>query len=202
MYFCIAMNNNKNTYSVIILAAGLSKRMGTPKFNLSFDKKNNFLTHIIYKYNDFNCNKIIVILNNEGTEILQQYPINYPEKTTIIENKFPEKGRFHSIKLGIEKAIDNCPVFIHNIDNPFVNHTVLKKMLTYYNPDYTVPVFSGKGGHPVLLSRHICMDILHQERDDIILSDFLKKYNKIKVEVEDDKILVNINTKDDYNKYF
>ena len=193
------MNNNK--YSVIILAAGRSNRMGSPKFAMIYKDNRTFLDEIVDRYDSFGCKDIIVLLNEDGITYLQNQQKKFPGNVVLVENKHLEWQRFYSIKTGVLNLKNKFPVFIHNVDNPFVNYDVLKKLLSFPDSDYVVPAYRNHGGHPVLLSPKVCEKIAIEKQNDIVFSDFLKRFNKTKVEVNDKNILVNINTREDYRNY-
>ena len=189
-----------NNCSVIILAAGRSSRMGMPKFALQFTANKTFLDEIIEQYSIFGCKKIVVIVNKEGLIFLQKQSKKYAGNIAFIENTHLDWERFYSIKLGIQNVENNFPVFIHNVDNPFIDQKVLEKLYSHSSEDYIVPVFNGKGGHPILLSQNIAEEILKEKKNDLIFSGFLKKFEKTRIDVEDKNILVNINTREEYEK--
>ncbi|MCD4695431.1 MAG: hypothetical protein K8S16_04240 [Bacteroidales bacterium] len=62
----------------------------------------------------------------------------------------------------------------------------------------------GKGDFaaPVLLSEKVITDIIAEKEHDLNFRDFLKDYSKQKVEVDDETVLVNINTMEEYGNYF
>ncbi len=79
---------------------------------------------------------------------------------------------------------------------------MLKKLLTLHSPfDFVVPVYQGYGGHPILLSTKVIHDISFEQKNDLIFSDFLKRYNKKTIRVKDENILVNVNTKSAYLEF-
>ena len=74
--------------------------------------------------------------------------------------------------------LSNHPVFIHNADNPFANHKVLKALYSNRtDADLIKPVFKKTGGHPILISNKIVKDIVSYKNYDIHLNDFLKNYS-------------------------
>lgn len=190
----------KKKCSVVILAAGKSSRMGKPKFLLKYDKNTTFLEQIMQGYETFACNKIIVVLNEKGIDmLLKGEPLYMPDNIEIVINRHPEWERFYSLKLALETLNVDSSVFVHNVDNPFVNKSVLQKLLAHLTEDnYVVPEFEDKRGHPVLLSEKVVADIVSEEKNALNLKDFLKPYLKQVVKVDDENILVNINAKDDY----
>ena len=187
--------------SAIILAAGRSSRMGMPKFALQFSENRTFLDEVIKQYRIFGCKKIVVVMNRDGWIFLQKRSKKFDANIVLIENTHLEWERFYSIKLGIQNVKNIFPVFIHNVDNPFIDQKVLEKLYSLSSKDYIVPVFNGKGGHPILLSQNVAVEILKETKNDLIFSIFLKKFEKTRVEVADKNILVNINTKEEYDRW-
>lgn len=196
------INYNKK-YSAIILSAGKSSRMGEPKFSLRFNETSTFLENIVNEYLKFGCSEIVVILNPDSASYLKQLSLNLPANSKIVINEHPEWERFYSLKLGA-KALDfPANAFVSNIDNPFVNQDVLKYLaskgegLNYVNPTY-----NGKGGHPFLISEKVIVDLINEKQDQIHLKEFLCRYSRKSVEVNDNKILVNINTEEEFKRFF
>lgn len=191
------MNIKSDKFSVIILAAGLSERLGFPKLSLQYDENNTFIEEIINQFLDFGCTEVIVVVNEKGRKYVSEKSIK------LVINEHPEWHRFYSLKLAIESMLQNNPVFVHNVDNPFVNPEVLNELVKHYKQaDYLAPEFEGRGGHPFLLSEKIVNDIRTEDRNQVHLKEFLLQYPKLKIAVKDKNILVNINTEEEYIKYF
>lgn len=188
---------------VIILAAGLSARMGHSKAFLKWDKHTTFLEKIIQEYTSFESGQVIVVLNPDGyQQILNEYPA-VAEYCEIIINPHPEKGRLISLKLGVSDLPQGTACYVQNVDNPFVTAEVLDAMDDLVEPDvYVVPVYDGKGGHPVLMGASVIDYISEIQEEDMDLHLILQKFKRIEVETKDKKILININTEEDYKKYF
>src|SRR3989339_250483 len=114
-----------------------------------------------------------------------------------------EYERFYSIKLGLEK-IGKCDFcFIQNIDNPFVNKSVLNKL--YENKSKNggiIPVIQDKGGHPVLLGSEVISYIVRTKELNLNFKEVINEFPGNRVEVADNSILININSLEEYQKYF
>jgi CTP:molybdopterin cytidylyltransferase MocA len=194
---------NEKEFSAIILAAGKSERMGFPKLSLQYDEKSNFIEHIVSEYLEFGCTEIVLVINEIGNQYLFDNQFIFGNKIKIVINEKPEWHRFYSLKIGVKSLSEIRPTFIHNVDNPFVNHEVLKELSNNVNSaDYLSPEFNGKGGHPFLISEKVIKEIAQTEEDQKHLKEFLNQFPKIKVTVEDENVLININTINDYKKYF
>ncbi|MCD4772931.1 MAG: NTP transferase domain-containing protein [Bacteroidales bacterium] len=192
---------NIKSCSVVILAAGNSSRMGMPKFALKFNNQITFLEEIIEKYKAFGCKKIVVVLNRKGISVLDKKNIKLSDEIKVVINEHLEWERFYSIKSGIKNLYKEHPVFIHNVDNPFVNLSVLNNLFCEITEsNFVVPVHKNKGGHPVLLSKKIIKNIISEEKNDLNFRNFLKGFEKKIVEVDDERILVNINSEKEFRK--
>ncbi|MDY6800955.1 MAG: NTP transferase domain-containing protein [Bacteroidota bacterium] len=193
----------KKDFSVIILAAGNSSRMGFPKFALKYSESQTFIEHIADEYEKFRCTEIVQVLNIDNYKFLKENKLQFPRKTKIVINDHPEWHRFYSLKKGVQALSKKVNIFVHNVDNPFVNHEVL--MALKHNADkydYIYPEFNRRGGHPFLLSENVVSDLNNCLENQIHLKKFLNQYRTKRIKVLDNKVLVNINTKTDYKKYF
>ncbi|MBN2893819.1 MAG: NTP transferase domain-containing protein [Bacteroidales bacterium] len=189
----------KKNCSAIILAAGKSERMGSPKPFLLFDKYKNqtFIQKLFDTYHDFGCQQVVIVYNSENIEQGKKLTPN----ATIVENKTPELGRFLSIKLAVEQLIQNDFVFLQNADNPFTKTEILEQIWKEKDKEaYISPKFEGKGGHPILLPKTIITQIQTEMSKNLNLKQFLQPFAKQIVLCNDESILININTQEEYLK--
>ena len=192
---------NKST-AVVILAAGLSSRMGIPKPFLEYNNRLLFIDKIIGEYNEFGCIPIIITISDNPLwkDVIDRYQSF--ENINFVENHHLEYERFYSVKLGIANVgnVDYC--FVQNTDNPFVNQDILSEIYNYKTNDgYIVPTCKGIGGHPILLSKNVMTGIC-MENNNSNLKNVLQGYERVECNVNDEIILVNINIEQDYLKYF
>lgn len=192
----------KNT-SVLILSGGESKRMKQSKSFLKFNDHLTFLEKIISVYLKAGINNIVLVINPLSLNLREKQILSNLEETiSVIFNNHPEKGRLYSIKLGLSTLIDYDKCFIQNIDNPFVSPQLIKKMVPLIKSNsYVSPTFNHKGGHPVLLSKSICKQLLQINDRTSTLRDILGKFRKIVMQA-DELVLININTMEEYLRYF
>lgn len=184
--------------AVVILAAGHSERMEKPKHSLRFSEDKSFLEHIVNVYQKYSVSSIILVVNEFYKNTVLD--LDAPLKTVI--NLNPEFGRFHSIQLGLAKTA-NASVFIQNVDNPFVNPGLLMGLQDSLNDhDFVVPVFEGRGGHPILLSQQTAEAVVKDYNTENRFNEILKSFNRKDFLVYDPYVTVNINTVEDYKQYF
>jgi len=193
-----------NHLGVIILAGGSSDRMKHPKPFLPFDSQLTFIEKIVLEYHNFVCSEVIIVLNKElNNQPWDKNSSNISSKTSIILNNHSDFGRFYSIQLGAKalQNVENC--FIQNIDNPFIDQYLLKKIYTSrVNNGYVVPMYLEKGGHPILISSNVIQSIIEEKNVYINFKEKLKHFKRKSISVENKKILANINTIEDYRFYF
>jgi len=190
--------------SCVILSAGGSGRMGKHKALLPFGDENiTFLEKIVSTYSAPDISQIVVVVNQQLFDLIKTNKLYLPENVSVIVNRFPEKGRFYSLQTGLKCIVDGESVFIQNVDNPFVGKAVLDLLLESRDQaDVILPAFAGKTGHPVLLSPVVCKSIVSCEDPENRIDHYLKKFSTVKLETNDAKILININTGTDYDNEF
>jgi len=190
-------------FSAVIMAAGHSRRMGRPKMMLPYDRHQSFVERGVNVLSGFGCAEIAIVVNIEGMNGLAGLSPAWPDCVRAVVNPFPEKGRFLSLQTGLSGLKKNCPVFIHNVDNPFVDGKVLHLLASHAGrADYIRPVCDGKPGHPVLISARVASDIVLEKKGEGHVRDYLAQYAQHFVRVNDPAVLVNINTLEEYKKYF
>lgn len=199
--------SNENEYKsvgAVILAAGFSSRMKMQKSFLKYDDNRVFIQKIIDNFLEFGCHNISITYNATllGWSDIQNY---FKENQSIhfVPNQYPEYERFYSIKTGLNCISDSHYSFIQNVDNPFIESNILNAI--YKNRTeigFTVPVYNGKGGHPILLAQDTIIKIREEKENNLNFKEFLGTFYRKNVEVETDKIHININTEEDYNNYF
>ena len=175
--------------SVIIPAAGNSVRMGTDKAFLLHPDGLTFSRFLVNCYNSFGASPIVVVVNTK----MDQSLLNCNDAVCVVNHNI-SRGRAWSIRLGLQQVPAEHFCFIQNIDNPFAEHALLESLLSQSEKDcYIVPVFNGKGGHPVLIGSDIA-DFMRRQDTINNIRDILKSYKRTEVPVKDDRILWNINT--------
>jgi len=193
----------KRNFSAIILSAGRSTRMGVPKFSLQFNNELTFLEKIADSYKGFGCKEIVIVMNSDGIEYLDKLKLHLPANARVVLNDHPEWARFYSLKTGAKSLQNILPAFVSNIDNPFVSHEILRTLSASIETyDYIFPTWKGRGGHPFLISEQVIEKIINEDDDQVHMRDFLTGFRNSGIEVTDEKILLNINTAEEFRKYF
>lgn len=191
----------KESVSAIILAGGNSERMQFPKAFLPIGKL-TFLPKIINDYKCAGIGKIIVVMNalfcqNEWAEYYDQFISDI----ILVKNEKPDLGKLYSLKLGIELIGENELCFMHPVDHPLVKTNTITKLIDGFSGSITSPVFDGKNGHPVLLGKDVISFIKSNNNNNLNLKELFSNFKRNNVEVEDDGVLININNREEYNRF-
>jgi CTP:molybdopterin cytidylyltransferase MocA len=191
----------KTAVSAIVLAGGWSQRMNFPKLLLPYDHSVNFIQKIASSYNELNI-PVVIVINYAVNEDYKNELNHLPSNCRLVVNRYPEKGRVYSIQCGINEC-NSEKIFIQNSDNPFTDVKLLRSMLEKSSVNgFVSPVFERKGGHPVLICGETVRRLSEVRNEEITLKDFLKNEKGIRTEAENNLISININTAEEYRKYF
>ena len=188
--------------AVIVLAGGNSSRMNFPKPWLIFEDNATFLETIINRYKCLGFKKMLISLNKAF--FLTDYTdrIEFLElHATIIQNSYPEKGRLYSLYIALKELTSVDFAIIHNVDNPFVDDEAIHTLCKERNLNgTTIPTFNQKAGHPIIIGKAIMNEIINNYEKYESLKEMINEFDKKYVEVNSSRILININTPQDYNK--
>jgi len=187
-------------YAIIILAAGRSARLGSPKQLLSYHGK-NLLQHTIDTAHESQAGPIIVVLGSDMDEIASN--IN-PLHLTIVKNPDWESGMSSSIVIGINtlKSLypDTDSVILMVCDQPFVNAKLLNDLIKKKEESGSTIVASSYEnihGTPALFHKNH-LDELSALNGDAGARYLIKKYNESIQTIPFDQGSIDIDTIDDY----
>ena len=143
-----------------------------------------------------------MVTNPEGQNQIKHLKV-LPSNVTTVVNDHMEFERFYSVKLGLAAIRSSSFCFIQNVDNPFIDPQILDIIFEQWSEEkYVSPVFKGKGGHPVLLNRENISRILNWPVNSAIFKEVLKTMECRVVEMPDDRVLININSPEEYQRFY
>jgi CTP:molybdopterin cytidylyltransferase MocA len=172
--------------AAVILAAGASERMGTPKALLQW-RGSTLVEHAVDQARAAGAEQIVVVLG-PATRHIQ---IN----AAAVINPVPETGRSASIRLGAE-AIDDAPaaILIQSVDQP----VEVEVLLALYravedNAEVAVPSYRGRRGHPVCIKGQFLQELREVSEVDEGLRALVRRHVMTEVPVESESITWNLN---------
>lgn len=183
----------------LILSGGASRRMGSPKA-LLIHQGETFLDRLIRVLSRV-CDPVAVVLGY-GAERIRSGTTRAAQVSIAI-NPDPERGMLSSLQCGIAilpaeaDAILFTPVDYPSIAEATV--TRLAECIAQRNSPVTIPVYRGKRGHPVCITREVARELLAlpataQARD--VIRSYYPATNF--VEVDDPGILNDVDVPEEY----
>ncbi len=177
----------------VIVAAGFSSRAGAFKMELDLDGK-TVIERCVEAMSPF-CSRIIVV-GGYKIEKLETILKKYPQVEIVLNRRFAE-GMFTSVKEGV-RQVRGEKFFFSPGDYPLISGEVCRKLLTEKG-EILIPIFQGHKGHPVLFSAGMAEELL-EAPDSSNLRDFIRRKGYQTVVVEDEGILMDLDTPDDYEQ--
>ena len=175
----------------IILAGGKSTRMKQNKLLLLYKEK-PILVHAIEGMKPF-VDTIVVVTGKYDKEIREALK-GFDVK--IVTNFDYEKGMFSSVKTGVKHV--GSDFFLLPGDCPFIKNETYLALLKG-NGKIRVPSYKGEDGHPIFISYEYKEEILAMPLDSNLKAFRDSKKYEI-IDVEDENIVINLNTILDFNK--
>jgi len=185
----------------IILAAGLSRRMGTVKSLLPFGES-LLLDRVVENAHQSELAGLIVVLGHGAEGILKK--IDFKDSRVIINPDY-RRGHSSSLQAGLDAvpADTDGALFLLG-DQPFVGAKTIDKLIRAFQnqpSSLIIPTCQGKRGNPVLVHRCIFKMIQGLTGDTGPRVLFSKLKEEIQeVEVFDPGIHLDVDTIEDYRK--
>lgn len=196
--------------SIIVLAAGLSRRMGAEnKLLLSFQGQ-TILETTISNIIKADIGEVIVVVGHEA-EHVKKVLNNRFSNLKIVENLDFEQGMTTSIKAGIRAAQENTEGYMICLSDMLLIEPEEYRLLAqqflfydfYHEEEYSIfqPVFQEKRGNPVIFSPFYKNAIFETTDTEGCRSVVQKYKNHVKlVEMPTNHVLQDIDFKADYEK--
>jgi len=189
-----------NNIWAIVLAAGLSTRMGTQKLLLPFGGK-TIVECVVENILNSGITKVVVVLGANCAEI-EEVLKAWPVKTVRNENF--QDGMHTSVISGVKTLPSNTKaVLVFLGDQPFISEKVIHDVVEAWKSSgkgIVIPLFNGKRGHPPLYDMKL-KNKLSTLNPEVGLRSVAQKFPEDIFEVETfcPEIVRDIDTPDDYS---
>ena len=174
------------------------------------------LEHQLNALSEAGVSRTIVVLGHQS-ERLKSLVVGR-ENVQSVHNPDYHQGKTTSITAGVrafEGAQGSQPeapqeeaILLLNVDQPRSAGTIRLLMELHHGTDdsrgkpslITIPVYQGKGGHPVILSTSLFMELLVISEETLGIKSVVSRHEGCvrRVEMESAEILVDLNTVQDY----
>jgi molybdenum cofactor cytidylyltransferase len=191
--------------TAIIVAAGQSRRMGSPKMLLPWGNV-TVIEHIIAVFSKAGVEDILVITGGAHEQVeavVTKCKIEYPVRS-VYNQKHMEGDMLSSIQCGLEQLTDKniSAVMIGLGDQPQVQEgsvRLLREAFLQAKSPLVVPSFQMRRGHPWLMARSLWKEILEMSSSQTP-RDFLNSHSlDIQyVNVDTPSILADLDTPEEY----
>jgi molybdenum cofactor cytidylyltransferase len=139
----------------IILSAGESRRMGTPKALLRY-RNESFLDTLVGLFAP-RCEPVIVVLG-AGAETIRAQTAR---PARFVVNPDYRVGMTTSLQCGLRAVPPEAEgVLFTLVDHPAVSADTVRVLLGHSQARLRVPRYQGRRGHPIWFSRHLIPEFL------------------------------------------
>lgn len=202
----------------IVLAAGASSRMGSPKALLDFDGA-TAIERLLDACRRAGCVEAIVVLGADADRIVERLSYRQGERNDghtadgvrIVMNPVWRSGRTSSLKAGLRALDDGTEAFlIAPVDCPLVDPGTIERMLDVARraggataaPGWIViPSHGGRRGHPVLCAAALAREFLALGDDEPLKIVTHADPDRVRtVEVDDLAVLDNLDTPEEHER--
>ncbi len=193
----------ENIYTVIIPAAGRSRRMKRFKPLLPWPpgvpKAPPVICSTVKTFLEAGLTRIIVVTGHRGDEIarvLQDFPVE------IIRNPDPDAPMSSSVAAAMTVVSPDSHVMVMPGDHPGVRPGTVRKIMECHrrNPRWIITVdYRGKGGHPVIFPRAARNDLLLPDPGQGLRALFSEgTYTVHRIATDDPGVVINLDRPEDY----
>ena len=185
----------------VVLAAGASRRMGTPKMVLPWGNR-TVIGQVVSVLEDSGVDEILVVTGGAESEVQQALQ---PHRVHLVKNEgFMLGDMLSSVQTGLTAALDGSAqaALIVLGDQPQIQAEVVKALLLRWQitgSAIIIPSTQMRRGHPMLLARSLWQEVL-----DLPLAGTLRDFLRLRndwidyLPVESDSILQDLDTPEDY----
>lgn len=188
----------------VVLAAGRSARMGSPKALLDFLGL-PFVVRILEALEALEVKTRVVVLGPDAPRI---QPAIAAHDCIIVENPEPETGPIASLRGALRalQPLQPHAILVWPVDLPHVRVTTVERVMEAYrrtSAPVVVPTFAERRGHPVIWGSALFGELLEnpvatQEGARVVLHQHEREL--VSIPVDDPAVVDQVNTPEDYER--
>jgi molybdenum cofactor cytidylyltransferase len=191
--------------AALVLAAGMSRRMGTNKLLLPFGER-TVLGQVIAVLQDCPLDEIVVVTGHEGKQVrasLDRQALRHRGLHFAHNPCYASGEMLSSVQAGLEEMRSDCDAALVVLgDQPQLERRVVEQVIAARQPGAVmVPSFDRRSGHPILVDRARWADVLALP-PGANLREVLRAHADwvCYVEVDTETILRDVDTPEDYER--
>ena len=191
------------SFAALILGAGSSQRMGTPKLLLPWGGT-SILGHLIQLWGSLTASQVTVVIASKEVELCRELDrLGFPQQNRIL-NFAPERGMFGSIQCaagwaGWSDSVTHWVILLG--DQPHLQPAMLRNLLDFaaQNPERVCrPMRGPRWRHPVVLPKSVFKQLTSSTAAS--LREFLTGCDRAGFECADPGLDYDIDTPEDYRR--
>ena len=163
--------------AALILAAGSSRRMGSPKALLRFAEE-TFLSRIARVLHEGGAHSVAVVVGGIHRTEIEEAARQLKPALRVIENRAPGEGPITSVRRGIEETPGVDGYLIHPVDLPGVEvadvAAILAAAAAEPGAGAVVPSVDHRRGHPLFLRTNEARKLLEEPPRFATVRDLLR----------------------------
>lgn len=188
----------------VVLAAGRSARMGSPKALLDFLGL-PFVVRILQALEALEVKTRVVVLGPDAPRI---QPVLSDHDCMIVENQEPDTGPIASFRGALRalQPLQPSAVLVWPVDLPHVRVSTVERILEVHRrtaAKVVVPTFAERRGHPVMWGSALFTELLESveaTREGARAVLHAHEEDLMSVPVDDPAVIDQINTPEDYER--
>ncbi|MBC8100426.1 MAG: nucleotidyltransferase family protein [Armatimonadetes bacterium] len=151
-----------SSVGAIVLAAGLSSRMGRSKALLPWSDNHTVIAHILTQLQQTDVAQVLVVTGAYADQVAAQAAVLGID--SVHNPEYATGEMLSSLKVGLRALPDTLTAALVVLgDQPRLEVSVVQQLLealTQHNAGIVAPRYQGQRGHPMLISRHYWDDLL------------------------------------------
>ena len=187
----------------IVLAAGNSVRMGSPKALLASPDGRPFVTRIVETLHEAGVVDLVVVTGRDHDALVKVLSRG-PSVPSIARNPDPSRGQLSSLLVGMDAVVgaDTEAILVTLVDVPMVMVSTVTRVVTAWErtrAPIVRPAIGDRHGHPVIFDRAL-FDGLRGAPFDAGAKSVVRahEHDLLNVPVDDEGCLVDIDTPGEY----
>ena len=190
----------------IVLAAGDSVRMGSPKALLPTPDGRTFVTRIVQTLHEAGIVEVVVVSGRDHEALVEILKENVAAPPLVVCNTDSSRGQLSSLWVGMDAVLrsDTDAILVTLVDVPMVAVSTVTHVIDAWQrtrAPIVRPAIGARHGHPVIFDRAILGE-LRDASIDAGAKAVVRAHERdiVNVAVEDEGCLVDIDTQDEYRK--
>jgi molybdenum cofactor cytidylyltransferase len=191
--------------AAIILAAGDSTRMGTPKALLPDPDGRPFVARLVRSFSAAGLDEIVIVTGATHHAIVEALAADGPPVQPVcVGNPEPSRGQLSSLWVGLEAVArpDVDGVLVTPVDIPMIRPATIRQVVeawSHTRAPIVRPAVGTRHGHPVLFDRIVFDDLRRAslaEGARVVVHANIDRV--VNVAVDDEGCLLDVDTPADY----